>query len=130
MQDRTSRGSSRPHALKLVASRQTAQGTEFTFLEGQRVLTAHKRANAFCWDADTPDPAIVDASPGEPTEASKRPTPQAKAVTAGKTTGKRPVQAHKVLRQHARAVEPQSQRELVRVLVHLQHAYHWPRSKA
>ena len=89
MQDRTSRGSSRPHALKLVASRQTAQGTEFTFLEGQRVLTAHKRANAFCWDADTPDPAIVDVSPGEPTEASKRPTPQANAVTAAKTTGKR-----------------------------------------
>ena len=27
-------------------------------------------------------------------------------------------------------LEPQSQRELVRVLVHLQHAYHWPRSKA
>jgi hypothetical protein len=130
MQDRTSRGSSRPLALKLVASRQTAQGTEFTFLEGQRVLTAHKRANAFCWDADTPDPAIVDVSPGEPTEASKRPTPQAKTVTAAKTTSKRSVQAHKVLRQHARAVEPQSQRELVRVLVHLQHAYHWPRSKA
>ncbi len=130
MQDRTSRGSSRPHALKLVASRQTAQGTEFTFLEGQRVLTAHKRANAFCWDADTLDPAIVDVSPGEPTEASKRPTPQATTVTARKTTGNRSVQAHKVLRQHARAVEPQSQRELVRVLVHLQHAYHWPRSKA
>jgi hypothetical protein len=130
MQDRTSRGSSRPHALKLVASRQTAQGTEFTFLEGQRVLTAHKRANAFCWEADTPDPAIVDVSPGEPTEASRRPTQQAKTVTAAKPAGKRPVQAHKVLRQHARAVEPQSQRELVRVLVHLQHAYHWPRSKA
>ena len=130
MQDRTSRGSSRPHALKLVASRQTAQGTEFTFLEGQRVLTAHKRANAFCWDADTPDPAIVDVSPGESPEASKRPAPQAEPVTAAKTAGKRSVQAHKVLRQHARAVEPQSQRELVRVLVHLQHAYHWPRSKA
>ena len=130
MQDRTSRGSSRPYALKLVASRQTAQGTEFTFLEGQRVLTAHKRANAFCWDADTPDQAIVDVSPGESPEASKRPAPQAKPVTAAKAAGKRPVQAHKVLRQHARAVEPQSQRELVRVLVHLQHAYHWPRSKA